>query len=266
MPKHRNAARRSAARRSKRPEVDTGVLGRMLIMLAVVAAVVLGVAIFFRVHTVQVQGNSIYSSQQVAEVSGVEAGDNLLMVNRAEVVGNVIANLPYVQYVSVGRILPDTVVIRIEESQVAGLIKADVGSNWYINAEGRILGSSVDQFSGQIVELTGFTVTAPVAGEDARASEGMEENLRAALEILRQLDGTGLISQVSSVNTEATYDAKLLCGEQYEVQLGGTDELDYKIWLLQEVLKQLPEYQTGIIDLTLSQERAAHFIPWAEDE
>ena len=48
--------------------------------------------------------------------------------------------------------------------------------------------------------------------------------------------------------------------------LGGTDELDYKIWYLQEVLAALDSYQTGMIDLTLDQERAARFIPWLQEE
>lgn len=99
-------------------------------MLALVAAIVLGVAIFFQVNDVQVQGNRIYSAEQVIEASGLESGDNLLMVNRASVVGNVQAQLPYVQKVSVGRVLPDTVVIRVQESEIAGIVEADVGSKW----------------------------------------------------------------------------------------------------------------------------------------
>ena len=147
----RNGARRRARRPSRRRELHTGVLGRLLIMAAVVAAIVLGVAIFFRVRTVEVQGNSIYSWEQIANASGVAPGDNLFMLNREAVAGSIKAQLPYVQNVSVGRILPDTVVIQVEESQIAGLVEADVGGSWYINTEGRVLGSSLDNFSGQVV-------------------------------------------------------------------------------------------------------------------
>jgi len=267
MAYRRTSTRRPRSRRpGQRRESQTGVVGKLLIMLAVVAAIVLGVAIFFQVNTVQVQGNQIYAAEQVAEVSGVEPGDNLVMVNRASVIGRIKARLPYVQDVSVGLILPDTVVIKVQESDVAGLVKADVGSAWYINTLGRVLGSSVDGFRGQVVELTGFTITAPVAGQDAVASEGMEESLSASLAVLQEMGGSGLMDQVTSVDTEKSYDIRLLCGEQYEILLGGTDELDYKIWYLQEVLEELEPYQNGTIDLTLDQERAARFIPWADQE
>ena len=267
MANQRRTSRRPSKRRARQGrETQNGFFGKLLIMLALVAAVVLGVAIFFQVNEVQVQGNTIYSAEQIAEASGVEVGDNLLMVNRAAVVGGVQAQLPYVQRVSVGRILPDTVVIKIQESEIAGLIEADVGSKWYINTEGRILGSSVDGFQGQIIELTGFTVTAPVAGQQAVASADMEENMTAALAVLSEMEGSGLIEKVTGINAEKSFDIHLYCGEQYDILLGGTDELDYKVWYLQGVLEQLQPYQAGIIDLTFDQEGAARFSPWAEED
>jgi len=267
MSNQRRSPRRASKKRSGRPRNhDNGVIGKLLIVLAVVAAIVLGVAIFFQVHHVEVQGNQIYSAEQIVEVSGLETGDNLLMVNKAAVTGKIEASLPYVQRISVGRILPDTIVIKIEESQVAGLVQADVGSSWYVNLEGRVLGSSLDGFQGQVIELTGFTLTAPQPGQNAKATEGMEDRMDAALAVLASMDGTGLMDQVTSVNAEKIYDVRLLCGDQYEVLLGGTNELDYKIWYLQEVLATLDSYQTGTIDLTLDEERAAHFIPWIQDE
>lgn len=257
MPKQRNRTRRSAPKENR-----GGILGKLIVMLAVVAAVVFGVAIFFRVNQIEVQGNKIYSAQQVAEISGVETGDNLLMVNKPAVVGNIYAKLPYVQTVSVGRVLPDTVVIRVQESEIAGLVTSDVGSSWYVNTQGRILGSGVEGFDGQIVELTGFTITAPKTGENAVASADMEDSMEGALAVLSKLEGSGLIGLVTSIDAEKSFDLRVLCGEQYEVQMGGNDALDYKVWCLQEVIEQLDDYQMGMIDLTKAAEHSVRFIPW----
>lgn len=265
MPNHRNSAgRRARRRRQQRVErPSSGVLGRLLIMLAIVAAIVLGVAIFFRVNIVDVQGNVIYSTEQVKTASGVELGDNLLMVNRAAVNGRIQAQMPYVQDVSVGLILPDTVVIQIKESEIAGLVQSDTGSSWYVNTEGRVLGSSVEGFRGQIVELTGFTIVAPKAGEDAVPTEGQEECMRAALETIRQMEGTGLIEQITSIDAAKSYDLLLFSGDRLEIMLGGTEQMEYKIQYLQVVLDGLEDYQTGIIDLTFDVEQVARFIPKA---
>lgn len=264
MPNQRNSSRRrSRRRRGQYKEHRTGFAGKLLVMLAVVAAVVLGVAIFFRVRTVEVQGNSIYSQAQIIEVCGVEPGDNLLMVNKASVSGNIYARLPYVQSVSVGRILPDTIVIQVQESELAGLVTAEDGSTWYINTEGRVLGSTADGFTGQVVEIDGFAVASPAPGQTAVAAEEQAENLTAALKIIKEMEGTGLIDQVTSIDVSALYDISLWCGEQYQILLGGTEEMDYKITYLKAVLEKLDAYQTGVIDLTFDQERVAHFRPWA---
>lgn len=260
--RRQSARRRTAHRRGSQRQPNNGAFRKLLIMLAVVAAVILGITIFFRVRTVEVQGNAIYSSAQISGASGVESGDNLLLVNRATVAGKVKAALPFVQDVSVGLILPDTIVVKVEESQIACQVSAEAGGSWYINPDGRVLGSSVDGFAGQIVELRGFTLTSPEAGKEAEASEGLEDSLEAALTIVRQMDGTGLMEQVTVIDTEKTFDIELLCAEQYQILLGGTDELEYKIQYLQVVLDGLDPFQAGTIDLTFDQERVAVFSQW----
>lgn len=230
-------------------------------MLAVVAAIVLGVAIFFRVNTVEVQGNKIYSQEQVAEASGVEAGDNLLMINRAAVAGSIKARMPYVRDVSVSPVMPDTVVIRVAESELAALVRSEVGDQWYLNTEGRVLGSSLEGFRGQIVELSGFTIVAPKAGEPAVATEGRSDNMNAALMVLRAMEGSGIIGEMTALDAEKVYDMLLYCGKRLEIQLGSPEQLEYKIQYLQLVLEELEDYQTGIVDLTFDVKQVARFIP-----
>ena len=55
----------------KARRVRSGALGKLLIMLAIVAAVVFGVAIFFKVSTIEVQGNTVYSSRIPDKTTGV---------------------------------------------------------------------------------------------------------------------------------------------------------------------------------------------------
>ena len=140
--KRTNRSRAPARRPStqRRPvSTGTGMGAKLLIMAAVVAAVVFGVAIFFKVGRVEVQGNTIYSSEKIMEASGLELGDNLLTVSRARVAGNVKAALPYVDQVSVGRVLPDTVVISVKESQLVFAAQTDTNTVWLISPSGKAL-------------------------------------------------------------------------------------------------------------------------------
>ncbi len=253
--------RRTRKRRPRQTEYrQTGALTKLLIMLAVVAAIVLGVAIFFRVHRVEVQGNTIYSQEQVIQASGVEDGDNLLMVNRAAVAGRIQAMMPYVRDVSVSPQLPDTVVIQVKESDVAVLVRSDTGADWYVNVDGRVMGSGLEGFRGQVVELRGATMTAPKAGEQAVAAEGQGDSLDAALSVIRQMEGTGLLGQVTAIDGSKSFDLILYCGDRLDIRIGGTEDLAYKLQYLGVILDSLEDYQMGTIDLTFDVEQVARFI------
>lgn len=265
MPNRRTSSQRRRRRRYRQNEYRTaGLLQKLIIMLAIVAAIVLGVEIFFRIHTVEVQGNSIYSREQVVEASGLEIGDNLLLVNRAAVAGSIKARMPYVRDVSVSPSMPDTVVIRLRESDVAALVKSDIGASWYINTGGRVMGSSVEGFRGQVIALSGFTISAPKNGQQAVAAEEKTEHMAAALHLLSQMEGTGLIGQITAVDVEKPYDIIAHIGDRLEVWLGSTENLEYKTQYLQVVLDELEEYQTGVIDLTFDVKQVARFIPRIE--
>lgn len=103
-------ANREARAAGKARQVRSSALGKLIIMLAVVAAIVFGVAIFFKVNTIEIQGNTVYSADQIIEASQIQQGDNLLTVNKALAVGNIKAALPYVEDVSIARSLPDGII------------------------------------------------------------------------------------------------------------------------------------------------------------
>ena len=129
-------ARQNRSRASQR-RPSSGVGGKLIIMAAVVAAVVFGVAIFFKVNTVEVQGNSIYSAAEIASASGIQKGDNLFTLNKEAAAGSIKASLPYVETVSVIRFLPDRIVIEVKESDATFAVTTDTNTTWLINSVGK---------------------------------------------------------------------------------------------------------------------------------
>ena len=163
-------ANREARAAGKARQARSSALGKLLIMLTVVAAIVFGVAIFFKVNTIEVQGNTVYSADQIVAASQIQQGDNLLTVNKA---------------------------------------------------------------------------------------------LAAALDVMKELDGTGLLEHIRVIDVEKEYDMTLWYDDRYEIKLGGTDELAYKIRYLCSILDQLSEFQAGTIDLTQAAQKKATFQPAA---
>ena len=255
----RRARPTSARKESKARKASSGVLARIIIMLAVVAALVLSVAIFFKVQRIEVQGNSIYSAERITAASAIEIGDNLLTLNKASAVGNIIAALPYVEEVSIGRTMPDTVVIRVKENEASFAVLTDTNTAWLISCRGKALERIEMTDFEQHPRILGVSVKAPLMGETVTSTE--QSKLDTALEVLRELDGTGLLEHIVTVNVEKDYDIVMWYEDRYEVLLGSGQELGYKMQYLTAILEQLSEYQAGTIDLTLSKESKASFRP-----
>ena len=335
-PPVRRSGRSDAGKR--RP--SSGVGSRLLIMAAIVAAVIFGVAIFFKVNTVEVQGNTIYSADEIRSASGIQKGDNLFTLNKEAAAGSIKASLPYVETVSIIRFLPDKIVIEVKESDATFAVTTDTNTTWLINSVGKALeqisdsapdsaltaeptapdaeapveepveqpventdsenagedeaqqppenpdaasgeqtqqpsdtagtagrdtaaeasaadNSAIQADGKRIPRILGVTVNSPTVGSVVTATN--PASLNAALAVIAELDGTGLLDHIVSINTEKEYDIVLQYDGRYEIRLGGTEELSYKIDYLTVILSKLSDFQAGVIDLTFSDSSEARF-------
>ena len=243
----------------KARRVRSGVLGKLLIMLAIVAAVVFGVAIFFKVNTIEVQGNTVYSAEQIVEASQIRQGDNLLTVNKALAVGNIKAALPYVEDVSIARSLPDGIIIQVRESTICFAVMTDTNAAWLIGPGGKALERIEPAAFNEYPQIDGLLIASPTAGQSVSSSSPTA--LSAVLSVMSELDGTGLLEHIRAINVEKEYDIVVWYDDRYEIKLGGTDEMAYKIRYLCAILDQLSEYQAGTIDLSQAAEKKATFQP-----
>lgn len=255
----RNQSNKDARAAGKARRVQSGVLGKLLIMLAIVAAVVFGVAIFFKVNTIEIQGNSVYSAAQIEEASQIRRGDNLLTVNKALAVGNIKAALPYVEDVSIARSMPDGIIIRVRESTISFTVMTDTNTCWLIGPSGKALERIEPAAFNEYPHINGLLISGPAAGESVASPTPTA--LSAALDVMQALDGTGLLEHIASIDVEKEYDIVVRYDDRYEIKLGGTDDMAYKIRYLLSILGQLSDFQAGTIDLTQAAQKKATFQP-----
>ena len=267
--------------------------GRFLLHLATVAAVVLaivmGMSIFFKVEHVTVSGCRKYTPWDVAEASGVETGSNLMTISRAQISGNIISNLPYVDTVRVGIILPDTVNIEITELDVVYSVQDAEGNWWLMNADGKIveginavsakdytqvLGVRLEspavgqQAVAQEVELT----TVPLVDPEAEPGEGEApsqetiaettptiavgvtgaERLNAVMTVLKELSNNSITGQIDSVDVTTLNAVELWYDERFQINLGDTNRLEYKIGALKATVNRMETYESGQLDISFT--------------
>lgn len=259
-------AKRKRKKKRKAPRVKNRRFWKdLFIMLAVTAAVILSLSIFFKVKTVEVTGNSYYTSEQVSDASGVEQGDNLLALSKATVAGRICAELPYVREVQIRRSLPDKLVIAIQEFDVCYAVRDTAGQYWLMTAAGGILEQVDEKTASDYLQVTGFTVKNPEVGKEfelqpAEGSDSAAETQKeAVVTLLTLLEQSDIGDHVVSVDVPSSFDISFWYGDQYQVRLGTTEDLEYKLQYLAEVIRRLDSYATGEIDLTFTSENKAIF-------
>lgn len=251
---------------------------QLTIVIAVVLAVVIGLSVFFKVDRVVVYGNEAYSAWAIQEASGIEGGENLLSFGRTRACGKIITALPYVKNVRIGINLPDTVNIYIEEFEVSYAVESADGIWWLMTSNGKIAEQINKSAASSYTKITGVTLDSPVVGNQAIAKEApvaetptegddliqsteetapvvtitANDRLQAALLILESLELNDIVGEVSSINVSSLFNLELMYGQRYQVKLGDTSDMDYKISMMKKAVAQLNDYQTGILDVSFT--------------
>lgn len=244
---------------------------RLLLQLTTVVAVVLaltfGLSIFFKVEKVVVYGAEKYDAWTVKEASGIQEGDNLLSFGEIKAVGKIQAALPYVNDVRIGIKLPDTVNIVIEELDVAYSVQDGANRWWLITAGGKVIDQVDAATADGYTKIQGVQIADPVAGQQASGWEyqadptdptaetviitvSAQERLNTALSILQYLEDNSIMGLVATVDVEDLADIELWYGQQYQVRLGDSSQLGYKIRCMCEAVAQLKDYDTGLLDIS----------------
>lgn len=243
--------------------------------LAVVAALTLGLTIFFKVQNIRVSGNERYVAEEIIKASGIEYGENLLTLGESRAAGKILADLPYVGDVQIGIKLPNTVHIDIVELTPRYVIQSEDGTWWFMDGSGKLLEPTGEASLTDYTKVEGVTLSRPRANEQAAAKEPEDqedaalvgtarERLNAAVEILSTLQEEDRKAQVTSVNVTELYDIRVAYAEQYQVILGGPLDLTYKTRYMVRAVERLSEgeYRSGVLDLTFSEPGKAVFTPW----
>lgn len=240
---------------------------RLATVVAAVLALIFGISIFFKVDTVTVAGNEKYTQWEVLETSGIKIGDNLIGLNEAKVTSNIISGLPYVSSVRIGIKLPDTVKIEIVELDVVYAIEADDGSWWLMRADGGIIEKTNSAEAELHTKILGVQITGPEAGKKAVAAQPVSqettgdgqtvpvtvraaEQLDAAISILQYLEDCGVLGEAASINVGDLNSLELWYGTRYQVAIGDTTQLGYKISSMKAAIDKMGDYQSGILDVS----------------
>lgn len=227
-----------------------GALYAPLSFMIICAALLFGMSVFFRVSNVEVEGNSIYTDEEIIEASGIESGDNLFFINRFSSISRIFSKLPYIEEASINRSLPNRIVIEVTESAAIAYVTAEDGL-WAIDRGCKLLSGINPSDTANLIRVEGLTPIAPEVGEKIEPGEAEHPKVGYLSDILHEISTLGITREVSNIDMSNVSNPTFEYLGRFRVKLGGNENVEYKFQLLLSAVEKLADGDSGTLDLSI---------------
>lgn len=234
-------------RRKKRRHGSPILLYIMLAAVAVGTVIILCRTVFFGAQSIEVQGESIYSSEEIIAMTGLAAGDNIFSAKTADIPALLTERLPYIKSASVTRALfPARFIIRVEASTAK-----------YTSADGTVLLDTdfkvLDTAAGE-ADKTGLTVISGANLVSPQSGQAAAFDAEDAEEVIKKTvgaaDAAGL-SGITRIDVSDPMNILMLYEDRILAVVGSTAEIDYKMTFAKRMFEQeISSAEEGKLDLS----------------
>ena len=253
-------SRKRSTRRRRRGSL--GPLLRGLSVLLAAGAIVAALTLFFKVGEVEVAGNVRYTAEEITAVTGVEPGDNLILLDKYRLAQKLYTQLPYITNVRINRRLPDGLVVEVTETKAAAAVRG--GGSWWLMSSGGKLLEAVEQKAAQnYMQIKGLETQNPAAGGRLELAEDCLISTQRLLELLEALEAREMLTQANSIDVTDPDQLVLYYDGRFRVEMYYDADFAFKLTCLQSVVSELEPNESGTIRMTMADDNEIRFIPAA---
>lgn len=232
-------------RTKKRRRASVGRIALVMTVLAVAAVgMALSLTVFFKIKTIDVYGESRYSSKQIIEAGKIALESNLIRLDSGVVSERIETKLPYIESASVKKSLPTTVELHVTQARVAGFVKTKSGYS-ILSTSGKLL-EKTDKLPEKGAVINGVDVEGvAVAGRISDDADALE-SIKAIYDAL----GEGMSSNITELNVGDKINLSFVYRDRVTVRLGSAGDLSEKLKFVSKILndpQKIDEDDVGIV-------------------
>jgi len=259
MPKKRSPNRR------RRRRGGLGRLLRPLSLLLTAVAVVAALTLFFKVEEITVTGASRYQADEIIAASGVETGDNLILLDRYGIAQRIYTSLPYITDVSPKPKFPSTLIIEITETQPVAAVEG-AGAWWLVNSGGKVLEMVDAAAAADYLTVTGVQAVEPSVSGRLSLPEESPMTAGRLCELLDAMEERSMFARADSLDLSDPEILILNYDSRFRVEMYYDANLPFKLdGLLSVVTDYLEPNERGTIRMTMSDDNQVNYIPEKSD-
>ncbi len=254
-------------KRKPRRRRHRGSLGRLLRPFSVVlaaVAIVAALTLFFKVDQILVIGGGRYQADEIAAATGIQRGDNLILLDKRGIAERIYTQLPYITDVRINQEFPDTLLVEVTETKAAASI-AGSGAYWLlsITTSGRLkLVEMVEETAAQdYLPIIGTEADSPAIGKTLELPEGCPMTPERMQELLGALEAQDMLGRADDIDLRDPETLVLHYDGRFEVEMFYDTDFNFKLHCLSEAVSRLEPNERGTIRMTMKDDNEVRFIP-----
>lgn len=245
----KTADEKEARKKTKSPKKRKPVDRKRLLIFLIAGVTAIGLLLLgyfvFLLDTVAVDGNETYSDASIVELSGFHGGLHLLLCDLDKAKAGIETN-SYLKVLSIGRELPRTIRISVEERKEVAAI-AGQGYDVIIDAEGYVLSIGAGSDLSGLLRVTGMSQIGFHVNQKLGANSDFQT--QALLSMIEQLMAFDLLKDVAELDLSNPLNVCLYTRDGITVTFGQPEDIPGKLAWMRDVLPSL--HEGGITDGTL---------------
>ncbi len=200
-------------------------------IIIVIVLIILSNTVLFNCTSIEVEGNSRYSAEQIISHSGLKLGENLLHIDSKAAEQSVYSALAYIDMTEVKRVFPTKIKIVVKEAEKWYQVSQN-GVAASVSRMGRIVELGED---GSLPLIVGYDPAELTAGVMISSNDSGKTPIPAL--ILDKAEQYG-IADITRVDLTDRFDISIDCGSDITLELGGIAEIDSKLAVAAETMKK----------------------------
>ncbi len=204
------------------------------IMMGVFVAVIFGilsVTVLFNTEKIIVDGESVYSDEEIIEASGLKGNENLVRLNTVGIPKKITDALVSLDSVEIKKQYPNAIKITVKAAEpMVNFYYA--GKNYVISHVGRVM--QIDKTAADCMEVIGYQPSESVVVGDYITAANPEQDDMITL-ISATLDKLG-ITEITELNISDTLSITMTYDDRIKIKIGTIYELEQKLIMVKELI------------------------------
>lgn len=217
-----------------------------VLVVVLATGIALSLTVFFNCKNIEVEGTERYTYDEVLSAGTLTTGENLFLSDKATSAAHIKDKLPYVANVEIKIKVPDTLVVEITEAVPEYVIPIG-NENLVISEEERIIEKIGDNIYN-VPAIKGGEIVSETVGDYV---EYKSKSTGTILEIVSESIAKNELAGIKYIDVSNTVNIKLNYSDRLLIELGTSENIDYKIRTAITAIGRLDASATGELNVSL---------------